>query len=119
MVFRRWYERQLYASFAWLAVCFACGAVFAGVLEAVGLRTPGLTPLVTLLVLYLLGLLAFVSWRRFRHGWLRAQACASRAVCTSCGGNGLFEVDSAAPGLAVTCRCGHRWRLLDNDTDAS
>lgn len=117
--FRRWYERQLYASFGWLTVCLACGGVFAGILEVVGLRRPGLAPYLTLIVLYLLGLLAFVAWRRFRQGWLRAQACAGRSTCERCEGNGLFDVVAGSRGLPVTCRrCGHRWHLLLKDEEA-
>src|SRR5690606_35674577 len=63
--FRRWHERQLFEAFGWLAVCLLCGVVFAAVLELVGLSTPGLTPIFTMVVLYLTGLAGVAAWRRF------------------------------------------------------
>src|SRR5690606_42112897 len=77
--FRRWHERQLFEAFGWLAVCLLCGEVFAAVLEFVGLSTPGLTPIVTLVVVYLVGLAEVAAWRRFWSMLSRAQAFAEGA----------------------------------------
>ncbi|MCZ7596804.1 MAG: hypothetical protein M5U09_02140 [Gammaproteobacteria bacterium] len=79
--FRRWHERQLFEAFGWLAVCLLCGVVFAAVLELVGLSTPGLTPIITMVVLYLTGLAGVAAWRRFWSTLSRAQAFAEGATC--------------------------------------
>jgi len=108
--FRRWYERQLFEAFGWLAVCLLCGVVFAAVLEFVGLSTPGLTPIVTLVVLYLVGLAGVAAWRRFWSMLSRAQAFAEGATCAQCGGYGLFDVIFHDEAIAANCRrCGNRW----------
>lgn len=107
--FARWYERQLFEAFAWLTTCLLSGVVIAAILELVGLHTPGMTPLITLVVLYLVGLMGFESWRRFWSQLTRAQHYANQATCPECDANGLFEVADDARSFAIRCRrCGHQ-----------
>ena len=111
--FRRWYERQLFESFAWLATCLLSGIVFAAILEFVGFANGGLVTLLTLLVLYVVGLLGFAAWRTFWRSLSRAQAYAARATCPGCAAYGLFDlVAEPEPTITVCCRkCGVHWRL--------
>lgn len=110
--FRRWHERQLLESFAWLTLCLLSGILFATILEFIGFGTPGLTPLITLLVLYGIGLMGVAAWRRFWAVFSHAQHCANRASCPQCGAYGLFDVADGAGPIPATCRrCGHHWTI--------
>ena len=110
--FRRWYERQLFAGFAWLATCLMSGVLFAAVLEFADLRTEGFAPFVALIALYFAGLVVVGTFARFWSRLSRAQAYAREAVCPQCGAYGLFDVVDAAGHALVQCRgCSHRWRL--------
>jgi DNA-directed RNA polymerase subunit RPC12/RpoP len=116
--FRRWYERKLFEAFAWLTICVLCGVAFAAVLAVVGFKTPGFTPILTVLALYLIGLLALISGRKFTAMLVRAQACSSGATCSQCGGYGLFDIEHDEGRMPVTCRrCGHRWTIIPSDQD--
>ena len=110
--FREWYSRRLALAFALLTTCLLCGVLVAVILEFVGLRTAGLTPLITVIVLYVVGLIAVESFRRFWSTLSRAQACANEATCANCGAYGLFDVRDDDPPMDARChRCGHRWRI--------
>ena len=109
--FRRWYERQLFESFAWLTTCILSGVVFAATIEFVGFGSPGYT-LLTLTVLYFIGLMGFTAWRTFWRKLMAAQDYAGSAVCAGCGAYGMLEVLRESSPVPVRCRrCGHQWRL--------
>ena len=57
LAFPRWHERQLFHAYAWFTTCLLGGVVIAVLLEFVGLDTPGITPLITLVALYVAGLM--------------------------------------------------------------
>jgi len=99
--FRRWYERRLLESFGWLAVCMLCAFVIGAVLEMIGLRTPGLTPLVTLVVLYFIGLAGVRASQRFAGVLSEAQRFANRSTCPQCGCYGRFTVLSETARIYV------------------
>lgn len=110
--FRRWYERQLYEAFSWLAVCLLGGVLFATILEFVGFDTPGLTPYLTMFVLYLIGIGCVETFRRFWSILSFANHCADKATCTQCDGYGLFSVQLDQGRIPAICRkCGHRWEI--------
>lgn len=110
--FRRWYERQLFYSFAWLTTCLMCGVVIVAILELVGLRTPGITPYLTLIVLYVVGLMGFHSWLLFARKLTQAQGYANHSTCESCGCYGQYNVLSHTARFVVKCRqCGHEWTI--------
>lgn len=110
--FRRWHERRLLESFAWLTLCLLSGVLFATVLEFIGLSGEGLRPLLALILLYLAGLLGVSAWRRFWGIFSHAQRCANAATCPQCGAYGLFEVGDASELFPAVCRrCGHRWTI--------
>ncbi|MGI9305410.1 MAG: hypothetical protein ACR2RB_22315 [Gammaproteobacteria bacterium] len=110
--FRHWYERQLWESFAWLVTGLLSGIAIATILEVVGLRTTGLTPLVTLATVYVVGLLAVDAFRRFFKILSHAQHCAGAATCARCGAYGLFEVVIERGPIPAKCRkCEYRWTI--------
>ena len=108
--FSRWHERQLYYSFAWLISCLLCGFLFVTIIEFVGLNTSGVILIITLVVLYVIGLGTIELFRQF---WLRfayAQHCASAATCKSCGTYGLFSVIIETRPIYARCKkCDHQW----------
>ena len=108
--FRRWYARQLYEAYAWLTTCLLSGVVFAAIIELVGFATPGVTALVTLTILYFVGLMGVMAFRRFWLMLKRAQAYADGATCTQCCTYGAFDMTRLASRLRVRCgKCGHEW----------
>ena len=108
--FRSWYARQLYEAYAWLTTCLLGGIVFAAIIEMVGFHTPGLTPLVTLTILYFVGLMTMMSFRRFWIMLARAQAYADKAICKGCDTYGAFQLTRVTERISVRCgKCGHEW----------
>lgn len=108
--FRRWYERQMYEAYAWLTTCLLSGIVFVAIIEMVGFATPGAGPLLTLTVLYFVGLMALMSFRRFWMMLSRAQAYADCATCTKCETYGAFEVSGDLERITARCwKCGYEW----------
>ena len=108
--FNRWHERQLLLSFAWLLSCLMCGFLFVAIIEFVGISLSGIFSILSILVLYLIGIAIIELFRRF---WMRfsfAQLCANSATCSSCGTYGLFEVREGAWPIYARCqKCDHQW----------
>ena len=114
--FVHWHERQLFGSFAWLVSCLMCGFLFAAIVEYVAKYASGIFTIISLVVLYVIGLAAIELFRRF---WLRfafAQHCASSATCTNCNSYGLFEVRVDTWPIYAHCqKCDHRWVIGDDN----
>ena len=124
--FRRWYERQLIESFAYLVTAFLAIIFLLAGYESLGqLRGTPLLYLAIFVGAAAAGVLAFVAWRRFSVLLARAEQFANAAECAGCKAWGRFEVvgaeaasddapvESGRPHwLLVRCRrCGHGWKL--------
>ena len=110
--FQRWYERQMYEAYAWLTTCLLSGVAFTAIIELVGFATPGLTPYLTIVILYFVGLMALMSFRRFWRMLSRAQIYADKATCKRCNSYGVFDMIGKLDHLLARCRkCGHEWRM--------
>jgi len=118
--FRRWYERQLVESHAYLVTGFLSLIMMAIAIEESEFRgsAAGLLVLVTIAVAG--GWICLFSWGRFNRLLFRAEHLAERATCSRCGTYGRFIViglrdapDSVAGcSLDVRCRkCGHEWAI--------
>jgi hypothetical protein len=108
--FNRWHERQLFASFAWLLSCLMCGFLFVAIIEFVGVNFSGIFSILSILVLYLIGIAIIELFRRFWMCFAFAQLCASSATCSSCNSYGAFEVRRDARPIYARCkRCNHQW----------
>lgn len=122
--FRRWYERQLIQSHAYLVTCFLCIVVLATGFEIIGPRASRLEQV--LMAAFLLGVVALGlhSLRRYREILLRAASFARAATCGSCRTYGSLRVEGSgstagsspeearAPWLKVQCRkCGNAWTI--------
>jgi hypothetical protein len=127
--FRRWYERQLIESHAYLVTCFLCMLVVAATLEGVSFREPGVEPFALLTLAFGGGALSLFSWGRYKITMSLAERLADHATCPRCRAYGAFTVtawgphgDSASSGeaeaeaaqawLQVRCRkCGREWTM--------
>jgi hypothetical protein len=124
--FRRWYERQLVESHAYLVTAFlALILLLAGIESLDYLKRSLLFYGVVIVAAAAAGTLTFIAWRRFITLLQRAELFAGGAECTQCKAWGAFEVIGAeAAGddepveagrphwIRVKCRkCGHDWRL--------
>lgn len=124
--FRRWYERQLIESHAYLVTAFlALILLLAGIESLDYLKRSLLFYGVVIVAAAAAGTLMFIAWRRFITLLQRAELFAAGAECPQCKAWGAFEVIGAEAAsdddpveagrphwIRVKCRkCGHDWRL--------
>jgi hypothetical protein len=118
--FRRWHERQLYESHAYLVTGLLSLIMMALALEMIEFRESA-SHFLLLVSIGVAGCsLCIFAWRRFTFQLFRAEYLAERATCTACRCYGRFEVlvarqsPEALTGcvLDVRCRqCRHEWTL--------
>ena len=118
--FRRWYERQLIESHAWLVTGFLSLIMMAIAVEVIAFRE-SLAGLLALLAVGGCGAaLCLYSWLRFNRQLFAAERIAAQATCTACRTYGRFAFVSMAMDLHavaggtvhVRCRqCGHEWSI--------
>ena len=122
--FRRWYERQLIESHAYLALAFVALILLLSGVEVLGDSRGGLH-LGMLAASALGGVLTIVAWRRFTVLLARAEQFAESATCPDCKAWGKFRViaqeaatdeDPPEAGrphwLRVRCnQCSREWRI--------
>jgi hypothetical protein len=124
--FRRWYERQLIESHAYLVIAFLALILLLAGFEALDFaRRSPVFYVAVLLVAAGAGVFTVIGWRRFRVLLERAEMFASGATCPGCKQWGKFEVlaeERSAPDdppeagrphwLRVKCReCGRDWKI--------
>jgi hypothetical protein len=111
MGFKRWYERQLIESHAWLVSCILCGLAICAVLELVGWRVTSVASLVTLFFVYAAGVTGWHSLKRYRAIMAEAERLSEQSTCKACRTYAAFDVIGEAP-LSARCRkCGNEWRF--------
>lgn len=107
--FKRWYERQLIESHAWLVTIFLCGIAIAASLEMVNWKEPG-TTVVTLGFVFTAGLIIMHGWGRYRRVMALAEQLAAHSVCEGCQSYAKFRAMDENPRMKVQCRkCGYQW----------
>ena len=110
--FKRWYERQLLESHAWLVTCILSALAICAVLELVGLRVSNLASIVTLALVYAAGVLCWHSLQRYRAIMSVAERLSEQSTCKSCRAYAAFDLTAEHP-LSARCRkCGNEWRLI-------
>ena len=109
--FKRWYERQLLESHAWLVTCILSALAICAVLELVGLRVSNLASIVTLALVYVAGVLCWHSLKRYRAIMGAAERLSEQSTCKSCRAYAAFDLTAEHP-LSARCRkCGNEWRF--------
>jgi len=124
--FKKWYERKLVESHAYLVTCFLCMILVVALLEEFSFRAPGVKPLVTLALIAGGGLVGLFSLRRYGAIMGEAERLGGRSTCEGCGAYATFDVlesggsdgpsqvgdGTPATWLRVRCRkCGHAWTM--------
>ena len=118
--FRRWYERQLAESFAYLTTGVLSLVMTTVALEMLEFRSTAVELIALVGVGSSGGALCVFAWRRFHELLSRAEYVAEQAVCGSCGTYGRIRMlgshdmpDSQLGCLLdVHCRnCGNEWTI--------
>ncbi len=118
--FRRWYERQLIESHAWLVTAFLALIMMAIALETVDFGEPVANVIALVLVALAGGAIVLYALQRFRVLMTRAESLAGQAVCAECRSYARFDVVQARDSseaisgrrLRVRCRgCAHEWQM--------
>lgn len=124
--FRRWYERQLIESHAYLVTAFlALILLLAGIESLDLLHGSPLYYALALVMAAAAGMLTFVAWRRFVTLLGRAEQFAAAAGCPRCQTWGRFDIVAAERSspddpieagrphwLKVCCsKCNETWRV--------
>ena len=123
--FRRWYERQLIESHAYLALGFVALILLLSGMELLSDAEGAIRYLMVLMTAAAGGVLTVVSWRRFTTLLSRAEHFGEAATCPKCKAWGKFKVlaqessnadDPPEAGrphwLSVRCKlCEAVWKL--------
>ena len=118
--FRRWYERQLVESHAYLVTGLLSLFMMAIALETIEFRESLGNVLMLIAVAGAGGALTLFAWRKFHQLLSQAEMLAAQAVCAQCRTYGRFEVlDARDSRDAITGRafcgrcpkCSHEWRM--------
>ena len=116
--FRKWYERQLIESHAWLVTLLLAVVAMAAGLEALSFQDGPVEVLFDTAVVAGGATLSWFAWRRYATTMIVAEHVGHQAVCPRCqryGFRPLPPVEDGAVGartrLIALCRCGHRWPI--------
>jgi hypothetical protein len=86
------------------------GFLFVTIIEIFGFKSSGVVLIITLIVLYVIGIGIIELFRRFWLRFCHAQECASAATCEICHSYGLFDVAVGEQPLYAKCeKCDHEW----------
>lgn len=110
--FRRWYERQLLESHAWLVTCLLCGFAALALLEGISFAADVFGSVLRLALVFLAGVVGWYGFKRYAVMMVQAGRLADHATCKSCGTYGSFEVLGEHGRMPVRCRgCRHEWYI--------
>lgn len=117
MGFRKWYEKQLLASHAHMALGFLAAIAVMGSIEA--FRTGGADAKMFALFVVLSAGIGAWAFKRYSFLLVRAESLANQATCPDCGDYGRFQVVTghAVDGeMDVRCRkCTRDWVIFGLD----
>jgi predicted Zn finger-like uncharacterized protein len=112
--FRKWYERELLSSHAYMVLAILSMVAVAASFEAIRDGSPAEQMLDLLFVIVSAGI-GMWSLRRYLFLLLRAEGVANQARCKDCGAYGRFRIvaeDCSHNETQVRCsRCEHLWTI--------
>ena len=112
--FRRWYERQLVESHAWLVTCVLSMVMVAAGFELLGLEAGWRDFVFDALLIGGGLLLGWLAWTRYAKLMMVAEFIGGQANCPSCAHYG-FRCEPPPRGgqtIAARCpKCDHRWAI--------
>ena len=121
--FRRWYERQLIESHAYLVTGFLSLILAIACMEEFSVRGSAAKALLMIVAIAGAAVLCLAALKRYRVVLERAERLAEQSVCGQCGVYGVLRLVSSrsgggAPGvgseevMTVECRkCAHQWTM--------
>jgi hypothetical protein len=121
--FKRWYERQLIESHAYLITCFLSMIGVAVTLEVPELMKLGFETVVRLAIAFGGIALCIVAWNQYKKRMLLADILGEGATCSNCHVYAAFNVVGSGTSIPrdenvydfwmrVRCRkCGHEWTM--------
>jgi hypothetical protein len=113
--FRKWYERQLLQSHAFMALTFICLIGVLAAFEAITKAADWVATLGDVVTLALCGVTGLWALRRYMYLLVHANAVASQADCPACGVYARFtlvQADGLGEHARVACRgCNHHWTI--------
>jgi len=111
--FKRWYERQLIESHAWLISCVLCLLAAAACLEELSFRGPLPQALALGTAVFAAGAVAIYGWNRYRLIMAEVERLGEHSTCGSCRAYAAFRlVATEGAAMRVRCRkCAHEWRI--------
>jgi hypothetical protein len=108
--FKKWYERRLIESHAWLVTALLSGIVVAISLELTLFTQPFVEWAGSAGLVFFGGLIAWHGVCRFMIILSEAEHFAGQSTCARCRAYAAFKVTAQSPRMAVRCRkCGHEW----------
>jgi hypothetical protein len=116
--FRKWYERELLQSHAYLVLLLLSTLGLLGSAEAYGLHLALSSQLLVLACATASALIGFWALRRYLYLLKHAEFVADQAVCRACHTYARWEIleEVAQPAqdrLRVRCkRCSHVWLIV-------
>ena len=109
--FRRWYERQLIESHAWLISSLLCAIAIAASLEAMTFRELPKAA-ITLTFVFFAALVCWHGLQRYRAIMQEAERIGEFSTCGSCSTYARFQVIDEYPKMNVRCKkCSHVWTI--------
>lgn len=114
--FRKWYERELTASHAHLALTFVSALGLFMAFELYDRSSPMADRLRDAFSVLLCAAVGMWSLRRYLFLLMHAEHTANQAICPKCEAYGRLELTAEQPvesEVQVCCRaCRHRWSIL-------
>jgi hypothetical protein len=132
--FRRWYERQLIESHAYLVTGFMSLILAIACMEEFSVRGSVGKALLMIVLIAGAGMLCWVTLKRYKVVLERAERLAEQSVCGQCGVYGVLRLVAARSDvtgvqsdersgeevMTVECRkCGHRWTMSSGEPAAA
>jgi hypothetical protein len=110
--FRRWDERRLIESHAWLVTSLLCALAISVALEALNFRESSVNTVITIAFCFVGGLFSWHGLRQYGSLMRQAETLAEHSRCGSCREYDKFHMVGEYPTMTVRCRkCGNQWDL--------